>query len=283
MNRENFIQIAKETIQITKQGFYKINNKKIDLIHSKENDFESVIVYTPEKLKKMMAEKEKILKNNIENIDKCKFYILDSDSFEAAKNFKNTLVMNFASPTRAGGGFLSGARAQEEALCRASTLYSSISGKKASEMYDYNNKIKSPIDSDYMLLSKDVCVFRDNHGLLIEKPYNLGVFTIPAPNKNGRARYIKQEELDIVMKDRIRKFFITAIDNNYKTLVLGAWGCGVFGHEAQKIAQYFYDIFFEEDYENYFENVVFAILYGKNKIQDFLNVFGEKTQYLNKI
>lgn len=283
MNRENLIQIAKETMQITNRGFYKINDKKIDLIHSKDKDFESVVVYTPEKLKMMMDEKENILKNSKQNRKKCKFYLLDADSFEVAKGFEDALVMNFASPTRAGGGFLTGARAQEEALCRASTLYNSISTKKASEMYDYNKKIHSPIDSDYMLLSKDVCVFRDKQGKLLEKPYNVGVFTIPAPNKNGRAKDIKQEELDYVMKDRIRKFFITAIDNKYKTLVLGAWGCGVFGHEPQKVAQYFYDIFFEEEYENYFENVIFAILYGKDKIQDFSKIFKEKIENFDDI
>lgn len=50
------------------------------------------------------------------------------------------------------------------------------------EMYRYNRKNPSPVDSDYMLLSPNVCVFRGTDGVLLDEPYSVSVFTIPAPN-----------------------------------------------------------------------------------------------------
>nr|WP_298055765.1 poly(ADP-ribose) glycohydrolase domain-containing protein [uncultured Lachnoanaerobaculum sp.] len=61
-----------------------------------------------------------------------------------------------------GGGYKSGACAQEECLCRQSTLYESIRSPKASGMYKYNFKFGTAFDSDYMLLSPVVDVFRNN-------------------------------------------------------------------------------------------------------------------------
>ena len=66
------------------------------------------------------------------------------DSFAAARKLKNCLVMNFDSATNPGGGFLSGANAQEENLCRESTLYKSLESDEADNMYAYNNRHRNP-------------------------------------------------------------------------------------------------------------------------------------------
>lgn len=64
--------------------------------------------------------------------------IISDDSFAAAKDIEACLVMNFANAYNAGGCFLAGGDAQEEALCRASTLYASIGSEQASGMYLFN-------------------------------------------------------------------------------------------------------------------------------------------------
>lgn len=82
--------------------------------------------------------------------------IVAKDSFQAAGDFENPLVMNFANAHKPGGGFEMGATAQEESLCRCSTLFASISSEKAQEMYRYNNSHVSSVESDYMLVSEYV-------------------------------------------------------------------------------------------------------------------------------
>jgi uncharacterized protein (TIGR02452 family) len=59
-----------------------------------------------------------------------------------------TVVLNFASATSPGGGFLNGARAQEEYLARSSCLYQCI---RHNPMYEYHRTQNDPLYSDYMI------------------------------------------------------------------------------------------------------------------------------------
>ena len=276
MGRLYLRNIAKETIAITSEGGYKCNGEYIELVGE---DFSSVEVLSPERLEEIEEDEDEFFERAFCGSDGAAFYLIDCDSYEAANvGFSNPLVMNFANARHIGGGFLNGAMAQEECLCRNSTLYASISSEEAREMYDYNNEHVNAVDSDYMLLSEDVCVFRDVKGDLLKEPYNVSVITIPAPNKNGRAKNVPQNELDIVMKDRLRKMLYAAARYGYRTLVLGAWGCGAFGHSAKRVAQYYYDLFFEEGFNEFFDDVIFAILHDKDKIDAFAEVFGDKLE-----
>ena len=76
------------------------------------SEHESVIVPSPHK-----AEKATVIVS-----DKC--------SLEAAevyaKQGKKVCVLNFASATNPGGGVVTGSSAQEECLCRCTTLYSCL-------------------------------------------------------------------------------------------------------------------------------------------------------------
>lgn len=267
---KNNIRIANETLRIIKAGSYKIDGKTIDLL---SGDYRGVKVYSPDRIYEIMNKTEDASADLGSLSNHCNFYLVNEDSYQAARKFERPLVMNFANAHQPGGGFRLGATAQEESLCRNSTLYASISSDKASEMYRYNWKHMSPTDSDYMLLSPDVCVFRDTDCRLLEFPYMVSVITIPAPNKRGAAMFTSQSILDSLMKRRIRMMLEIAIENEYRTLILGAWGCGAFGHDAKKVAGYFKEILIEEHYSRYFENIVFAILSGKRK--DKLNAFSE--------
>lgn len=271
----NLADMAMESIQITKQGWYEQGGRRVLLADGIFRSFSDVIVFDGDKLAAIQRDDDGFFARTFRGSDRCRFSLVDADSFQAARGLARPLVMNFANPVTPGGGFLCGARAQEESLCRASTLYASISSARAREMYRYNRENPSPVDSDYMLLSPRVCVFRGPDGGLLDEPYPVSVFTIPAPNRRGPAREVPQEELDRVMTDRLRKFLLAAAKHGYRELLLGAWGCGAFGHDAARVAGYFYQLFVEEDLAKCFDRVVFAILHDGPKLDAFAGVFGE--------
>lgn len=271
----DLIHMAQETLQITKQGWYEKDGRRIPLVNAPFLDFSDVIVLDTDKLTAIQNDDDEFFERSFCGSGGCQFFLLNADSFEAARELDHPMVMNFANSVTPGGGFLHGAKAQEESLCRASTLYASISSEPAMEMYRYNRRNPSPVDSDYMLLSPNVCVFRGTDGALLDEPYSVSVFTIPAPNKRGLARLVSQEELDRVMTDRLRKFLLAAARHGYRDLVLGAWGCGAFGHDAERVAGYFHALFSEENLTEYFDTVVFAILGDERKLDAFAKVFGD--------
>ena len=179
-----------------------------------------------------------------------------------------TLVLNFASGAKPGGGVESGASAQEEALCRRSTLYASISSETANEMYRMN-RLLGPVDYlDYMLLSPSVTVMFDTKFKLLENPFKTAVLTAPAVPLNRDGIKIPNDYVRYVMRKRIRNIMRISAMNGYDRLVLGAWGCGAYGHDAMNIATYFREILIDEDYKKFFKEIVFAI-YAKDEKKDY--------------
>lgn len=246
-------KIAKETMKITRQGYYELNGMRIELPKRK---YDEVIAITPEQADaaRWSLLGRKLSKNYPGNI---------YGSFGAVECFDRFLVLNFANAFTPGGGFMNGAEAQEESLCRESTLYASLVTEKAVGMYEYNRSLNSPAASDYMLLSPEVCVFRDHDShKLFEKPYTASVLTVPAVNLHGYDDCVHKpasQEIDELMYRRIENMLAVAIAHEYKNLILGAWGCGAFGHDARRVAEYFYNLLVTKGYRNYFDNICFAI------------------------
>lgn len=267
----NLIKVAKETMRICECGYYEVDGKRVELNAASKEDYSEVKVYSPDTLDNIHMEHIEI--ENMEKV-KCKFTFSDLDSLEAAAKYENALVMNFANAHVPGGGFLAGATAQEESLCRCSTLYASISSDKAKEMYSYNTKHLSSTDSHYMLLSPNVKVFRNHKCELLKIPYNVGVITVPAPNRRGKAIFTPKSVLEKVMTERIRYMLNVAHDNKYTSLVLGAWGCGAFGNKTEDVAGYFYRVLIEEQQAQWFDEVCFAVLGGGKKLDIFKRRFG---------
>ena len=277
MSNYKLTEMAKETLHIAKQRYYYLDGKKIELTKANSMyDYDDVFVLDEDKLNKIEYDEDEFFERSFYGTNGANFYLVDGDSYQVAYRFEHPLVMNFANAIHPGGGFLNGARAQEEALCRNSTLYLSLASDNAKEMYRYNKNNLNPLDSDYMLISPNVCVFRNLDGELLQVPYNVSVVTIPAPNKNGRAKDVAQSTLDKVMIYRLRRMLYAAARYGYRNLVLGAWGCGAFGHDTETVAGYFYKLFFEESFDQFFDNVAFAILHDENKINVFRRVFGSK-------
>ena len=266
----NNIKIARETIQITSDGKYIVSGKEVTM---PKLDYSEAEVYSPQKgmelLKMDISEKS--------NGTMCKICVVNEDSFQAARRLENPCVMNFANAHNPGGGFLLGANAQEEALCRCSTLYASIKSDKAAEMYRYNNTHINPVESDYMFLSKNVCIFRSEKYELLEQPFLAAVVTVPAPNRYGAALLASGKTIAETMLRRIRILLRIAIKHGYRNLVLGAWGCGAFGNNPDDVSDYFTTVIIDEKYGLCFGEICFAV-YGapdSKNIVSFKNTFRE--------
>jgi len=171
-----------------------------------------------------------------------------------------TLCLNFASAKNAGGGFLNGSQAQEESLARSSGLYPSLISQE--EMYFYNRGQKSCFYSDYMIYSPSVPVFRADNGALLDHYYLSSFITSPAVN----AGVIRQreperiEEIYQIMSQRLEKVLWVAYENRYTTLVLGAWGCGVFANDPNMISKIFAELLGKQSrLAAYFKQITYAI------------------------
>ena len=127
-------------------------------------------------------------------------------------------------------------------------------------MYEYNRRGSSCLYSDWMIYSPKVPVFRNDDGSLIQKPYLVSFLTSPAVN----AGVVKQKEpnkihlIEPINRERARKFLWIANKENHKTLILGAWGCGVFQNDPHQIAEMFSDLL-KVELANCFERVIMAI------------------------
>src|SRR5262245_40676035 len=89
-------------------------------------------------------------------------------------------MLNFASARRVGGGFLGGAQAQEEELCRASALYRCLETVPA--YYEANRAQRSALYTDRVIWSPAVPFVRDRRRVLLETPFRVGVVPAPAPS-----------------------------------------------------------------------------------------------------
>ncbi|MEU6866893.1 TIGR02452 family protein [Streptomyces sp. NPDC046876] len=168
-------------------------------------------------------------------------------------------VLNFASARNPGGGYLRGAKAQEEALCRASALYETL--LLAPEYYETHRAERSTFYTDRVIHSPGVPVFRDDRGDLLDAPFRVGFLTSPAPNAGTIRRQEPERtaEIPAALARRAERVLETAALHGYPRLVLGAWGCGVFRNDPAEVAEAFRGLLTGR-FAGVFERVVFGVL-----------------------
>ena len=193
------------------------------------------------------------------------FEVTAESSLEAARRLTAlaedpVAVLNFSSARNPGGGYLNGAQAQEEALCRASALYTCLLG--AREFYDHHRAHRDPFYTDRVIHSPAVPVFRDDRGRLLDEPYPAGFLTAAAPNAGVVLRTAPDRAPDLprALATRAERVLEVAAAHGYRRLVLGAWGCGVFQNDPAQVAKAFRDLLIKGRFEGHFERVVFGIL-----------------------
>ena len=199
-------------------------------------------------------------------------------TFEAASAYTGKgyklCVLNFASATNPGGGVVNGSSAQEEALCRVSTLYFTLDTDENRErFYKPHRMSRDPIHNDYILYTSDIVVFKTDTATPERMPesdwFNCDVITCAAPNlrENPASRYnsgegrdrllLSDDELASVHRKRDRRIFDAAVQNKVDVLVLGAFGCGAFRNSPTVVADVMLTL--AKEYEHAFKTIEFAV------------------------
>jgi len=200
----------------------------------------------------------------------CNESVLTAIAFCANKGMENPFVLNFASAKNVGGGWRKGAVAQEEAICRCSALDPCLQ-QFMGEFYEFHRKQKNLMYSHRMIYSPQVPVFR-NDFLELTAPILCSFLTSPAVNKSNymkrqRNKRKAEKEVSDTMRERIRRVLEIAAQNGHKDLILGAWGCGVFGNDYYEIACLFSSLL-RREFSNTFETVIFAHYQNKKTSWD---------------
>ena len=197
----------------------------------------------------------------------------DTDSVSAVFKYAvdpevKTAVLNFSSYKNPGGMFIKGSRAQEECLCHESDLYNIL--KEIPEFYQWNKQnTNKALYMNRGLYVPEVVFERDSKTTVCD------VITCAAPNKFAAQKYYgatNEENLD-ALTERIQFVLDIAKENDVQTLILGAYGCGVFGQNATEVASIFKDYLANE--YSCFDTKVFAIPSGNSNYKKFVEVFEE--------
>ena len=177
-------------------------------------------------------------------------------TFEAAVAYAGrmrTCAHNFASATNPGGGVVNGSSAQEEALCRCSTLYFNLNVREMWDgFYTPHRMARDPLHDDDIIYTPGVVVFKSDTAYprtLAEAEWKtLDVITCAAPNLRERPSNrmnagdgderveISAPDLQALHERRLRRILDVAAANGTEAIVLGAFGCGAFRNDPNVVA-----------------------------------------------
>lgn len=211
------------------------------------------------------------LNNGKQNIE---VIVDDIDTVSAIFKYKEgkTAVLNFASYKHPGGMFLKGSSAQEESLCHHSTLFNVL--KRFALYYKWNSEhLNKALYTNRAIVSPNILFFNPS----TNSNYRMccDVITCAAPNKHAAQKYqrVTDEENTIALGGRIA--FVMDIANylNVETLILGAYGCGVFGQDPYQVSMMFKQ--YIDNISCSFNKVVFAIpsSFRNNNLEAFRKTF----------
>lgn len=263
MKRSNRREIARDTLKILEAGFY-LNKAgaKVNIAKTQKLAEANTILYTPEVLYQLLESKEET-DTTFETVYEVNgLTTLDSVRQEYLQD-KNIVCLNFASARNPGGGFLNGSQAQEESIARATGLYPCQ--LKAEAYYKANRQSETCLYTDHIIYSPHVPILKDEAGKLLDDYCPVAVITAPAVNTGVvlRNEPANIEKIEPYMSRRIDMVLAICQKHQHETLVLGAWGCGVFRNDPVVIARMFKEKL-AGSYRNQFKRVVFSI-YAKDE------------------
>ena len=224
-------------------------------------------------------EGEDLGSQNAEGPANTKIIVSKKRSFEAASSYKGkkTCVLNFANNHNVGGAPWS-AGAQEESMCRTSTLYPCL--KAAEQDFHVHHKLmyaSGDIDdmgNDDIIWTPNVCVFKSDESAPKMLPetgwFNVDVISSAAPQLSySGISAIGVKKYDSIMRSRIRRILDVARKEKEQVLILGAFGCGAFHNPPEIVAKIFKELFAEYN----FETVEFAVFCREESPESNYSIF----------
>lgn len=198
-------------------------------------------------------------------------FVSHNRSFEAAAQYdgQKVSVLNFASAANPGGGVTTGASAQEECLCRCSTLYHCLNTRYMwNRFYMPHRRSGNPLHNDDIIYTPDVQVIKDDDYRPLDMPFAVDVVTCAAPNLRERPAHafrpggstpprITPAELRALHERRARRILSVAAQHGAEVVVLGAFGCGAFRNDPMVVAQAYRNVL--PDFLHCFRTIEFAI------------------------
>ena len=189
-------------------------------------------------------------------------------------------VLNFASATTPGGGVLTGARAQEESLCRCSTLYPCLNMPYLLQnYYAIHRSMTSNLYSDMCIYTPKVTVVKKDISIPVANPeidwFDVDVITCAAPNLRHNRSFITVDQQYDIHSRRARRILSIAAARKASLLVLGAFGCGAFQNNPLAVAKAYHDVL--DEFTGYYRHVEFAIFATTeetNNYTTFHKIFG---------
>lgn len=204
--------------------------------------------------------------------EKARVVVSGKRTFEAAVGYKGmkTAVLNFASAVSPGGGVVGGSFAQEESICRCSTLYPCL--KTDYLWHNYYTPHRNAFDrrnTDDTIYTPGVIVFKQDelYPVIMDEKYwfNVNVITTAAPDlrwpkypgERGCVNLSDKELRELHIKRAKRILSIAAGEGN-EVVVLGAFGCGAF-HNPPKVVAEAYKKVIDENFLYNFKVIEFAV------------------------
>jgi uncharacterized protein (TIGR02452 family) len=240
--------IARDTVAIAERGGYRIGDSEVVIGDQVARAVAGTRLYLPEDTVPAPAPVTAAPAVEVTN----------ESTLAATRRLGGELAcLVFASARNPGGGFLNGAQAQEESLARGSALYPCL--RAAGDFYAHHRAHPELTYSDRVIYSPAVPVFRDDKGTLLPVPYPVSFLTAAAPNRAAIAHSQPQHLPDLpgVLVCRAARVLAVAAAHGHRRLVLGAWGCGVFGNEPATVAAAFATAL---RHSPWFDEIVFAVL-----------------------
>lgn len=228
------------------------------------------------KNQRIYLETEEIVAPKEKKYGKTEVVVSMKRSFEAAKSYpdKKVCVHNFASATNPGGGVTRGSSAQEECLCRCSTLFFNLNTKECWDgFYGPHRALHNPIYNDDCIYTPEVVVFKSDTEFPLLLPenewYRVNILTCAAPNlraipsnsmnphAGSKPVKLKNSELLELHLRRNRRILEIAAANGNEVVILGAFGCGAFQNPPEVVAECYKKLM--QEYDGVFETVEFAV------------------------
>lgn len=191
-----------------------------------------------------------------------------------------TVNLHFVLP---GGGYLSGAGAQEENLFRRTNYVQHLADPD--KEFDPKRKWKYRIPEFSCIYSRNVFIIRASEAegyAFLPDPVPISFLALSAyshpPLTKNNQRLIP--EMAEKTKQKIRGMLATGLWHDHDSLVLSALGCGAFRNPPRHMAQLFKEVLAEEEFVNRYKHISFAIFddhnaRGEGNYRPFFEVFAE--------